>query len=187
MCAGVPLRVAQWGIGETRRQGCTGTGNVAFAGFSGQAYAPAGDKSRYVLPPAFRKAVKESSDGRILCLDKHERWPCLVGFGLSRKGELEAQLDREEERSLRLGHDFDRDLRSSQLNGFAELPFDDSGRFVMPEYLRNLADIGTGLFFQGGGRFFTLWNPEALMKMGDEWAAAKAACSALAGDAGAKK
>lgn len=160
---------------------------MAFAGFSGQAYAPAGDKSRYVLPPAFRKAVKESSDGRVLCLTKHDRWNCLVGFGLSRREEFEAQLDREEDRALARGQDFDREARSSQLNGFAELPFDDSGRFVMPEYLRNLADIGDGLFFQGGGRFFTLWNPAELMKMGDDWAAAKAACEALAGDAGAKK
>ena len=55
-----------------------GQARVAFAGFSGQAYAPAGDKSRYVLPPLFRKAVRESSDGRVLCLAKHDRWSYLV-------------------------------------------------------------------------------------------------------------
>ena len=148
---------------------------MAFAGYSGQAYAPAGDKGRYVLPPLFRKAVRESSDGRVLCLAKHDRWACLVGFGLSRKAELETQLDREEELAYRAGRDFDRETRSSQLNGFVELPFDDSGRFVMPEYLRTLGNIGEGLFVQGGGRFFTLWNPAELMKMGDDWAAAKAA------------
>ena len=163
-----------------------GQASVAFAGYSGQAYAPAGDKSRYVLPPLFRKAVKESSEGRVLCLAKHDRWNCLVGFGLSRKDELEAQLDREEERALRLQHNFDRETRSSQLHGFVELPFDDSGRFVMPDYLRTLAHIDDGLFLQGGGRFFTLWNPAELAQMGDDWAAAKAACDALVGDAGAK-
>ncbi len=154
---------------------------MAFAGYSGQAYAPAGDKGRYVLPPLFRKAVRESSDGRVLCLAKHDRWNCLVGFGLSRKPELEAQLDREEETAIRMGREFDRETRSSQLNGFVELPFDDSGRFVMPDYLRTLAKIGDGLFVQGGGRFFTLWNPAELKKMGDDWAAAKAACAALVG------
>ena len=160
---------------------------MAFAGYSGQAYAPAGDKSRYVLPPLFRKAVKESSEGRVLCLAKHDRWNCLVGFGLSRKPELEAQLDREEETAIRMGRDFDRETRSSQLNGFVELPFDDSGRFVMPEYLRTLANVSGGLFVQGGGRFFTLWNPAELAKMGDDWAAAKAACEALVDAAGAGK
>lgn len=160
---------------------------MAFAGYSGQAYAPAGDKSRYVLPPSFRKAVRESSDGRILCLAKHERWKCLVGFGLSRKAELDDQIDREEERATRLEKDFDRETRSSQLHGFVEIPFDDSGRFVMPEYLKNLANIDDGIYAQGGGRFFTLWAPAELAKMGDDWAAAKAACKALVGDLGERK
>lgn len=172
---------ATWASRPARIAG--GQARVGFAGYSGQAYAPAGDKSRYVLPPQFRKAVKDSSDGRVLCLAKHDRWNCLVGFGLSRREELEAQLDREEERALRMGQDFDRETRSSQLNGFVEIPFDDSGRFVMPEYLRSLANIGEGLFVQGGGRFFTLWNPVELEKMGDDWAAAKAACEALVGEA----
>ncbi len=157
-----------------------------FGGFSGQAFSLAGDKGRYVLPPAFRKAVIESSDGSTLCLAKHDRWNCLTGFGLSRKFELETQLDREEERALRLERDFDREARSSQLNGFVELPFDRSGRFVMPDYLRELAGVEGSLFFQGGGRFFTIWNPAHLQAMGDDWAAAKAACAALASDAKGK-
>ena len=160
---------------------------MTFGGYSGQAFSPAGDKGRYVLPPLFRKAVKESSDARILCLAKHDRWNCLTGFGLSRKPELEAQLDREEELAYRVGREFDRDTRSSQLFGFVELPFDDSGRFVMPDHLRALANIDDGLFVQGGGRFFTLWNPVELSQMGDDWAAAKAACEALVGEAKAKR
>ncbi len=159
---------------------------MAFGGYSGQAWSPAGDKSRYVLPPLFRKAVKESSDARVLCLAKHPTWNCLSGFGLSRKDELEKQLDREEEIAVRLEKEFDRDTRASQLFGFVELPFDDSGRFVMPDHLRTLGGIEDGLFFQGGGRFFTLWNPRELMNMGDEWAAAKAACEALVAEAEAK-
>ena len=146
-------------------------------------YSPAGDKGRFVLPPLFRKAVKESSDGRVLCLMKHPSWNCLVGFGLSRKPELEAQLDREEELAVRLGKEFDRDTRSSQLFGFIEMPFDDSGRFVMPDHLRTLGNIDDGLYFQGGGRFFTLWNPEELAQMGDDWAGAKAACESFLSDA----
>ena len=159
---------------------------MQFAGYSGQAYSPAGDKGRFVLPPLFRKAVKDSSDGRVLCLMKHPTWNCLVGFGLSRKDELEAQLDREEDRATALNKDFDRDTRASQLFGFQEMPFDDSGRFVMPDHLRSLANIEEGLYFQGGGRFFTLWNPAELAKMGDDWAGAKAACDSFLNDAKGK-
>ncbi|RKF21296.1 division/cell wall cluster transcriptional repressor MraZ [Altericroceibacterium spongiae] len=148
-------------------------------GYSGQAFSLRGEKSRYVLPPAFRKPVTESSDGRILCLAKHERWNCLTGFGLSRRGELETQIDREEERALRLGRDFDRDMRAMQLYGFSQLPFDASGRFVMPDHLAELGRLEKGVFFQGAGSFFLLWNPEELYQMGPGWEPAQAACRQL--------
>lgn len=156
--------------------------------YSGQAYSPAGDKGRYALPPLFRKAVKEASGGnRILCLDKHPKWKCLVGFGLNREDELQQQLDREYDAALNAGRDFDYDERSSQLFGFEKIPFDDSGRFVMPTFLTKVGNVDGGLFFRGGGRFFTIWNRVELDRMGDEWEAAKAACDALIAEHEAKK
>ena len=94
--------------------------------------------------------------------------------------------DREEERAIRTGTDFDRDLRANLLYGFVEVPFDDSGRFVMPDHLRALAGIEDGLYFQGAGRFFTIWNPAKLAAMGPEWAAAQAACASLLAEADGK-
>lgn len=153
----------------------------AFGGYSGQAYSPAGDKGRFVLPPAFRKAVKESSGGnRILCLAAHDRFDCLIGFGLSRTEKLSEQLEREEERAIRLADaNFDRDVRAQQLFGFEQLPFDDSGRFVMPEHLRDLGKVGDGLYFQGAGDFFFVWNPDELGRMDSAWKGAQAACAKL--------
>lgn len=152
----------------------------AFGGYSGQAFSPAGDKGRFVLPPAFRKAVKDSSGGRILCLASHDRFDCLVGFGLSRTEKLDAQLEREEERAIRLQQpDFDREVRAQQLFGFEQLPFDESGRFVMPEHLRDLGKVDDGLYFQGAGDFFFIWNPSELALMGAEWKGAQASCAKL--------
>lgn len=159
---------------------------MLFGGYSGQAFSPSGGKGRFVLPPLFRKAVKESSGGRVLCLAKHDRWNCLMGFGLSRKTELEDQLDREEDRADQRGKEFDRDLRAMQLFGFVEVPFDDSGRFVMPEHLRSLGNVDDGLYFHGGGRFFTIWNPQELSAMGDQWESAQAACANLLAEAASK-
>lgn len=152
---------------------------VRSTGYSGQGYSLRGDKDRFVLPPAFRKAVAESSDGRVLCLGKHERWNCLTGFGLSRRSELDAQLDREEDQAIRRGTDFDRDLRAMQLFGFVEIPFDSSGRFVMPSHLVDLGNLDGSVYFQGAGSFFTLWNPSELYAMGQGWESAQAACRAL--------
>lgn len=155
--------------------------------YTGQGFSPKGDKGRFVLPPQFRKAVKESGAGdKVLCIGKHDRWGCLTGFGLSRKNELEAQLDREEDRAIQAGRPFDRDLRAIQLNSFAEVPFDDSGRFLIPDYLMEIARIGDSLYFQGAGSFFTIWNPEELAKMGEGWEGPKAACVGLAAEAATK-
>lgn len=153
----------------------------AFGGYSGQAYSPSGDKSRFVLPPAFRKAVKESSGGsRILCLAAHEKFDCLVGFGLARIDKLNERLDREEHNAIQMRDaSFDRDVRAAQMFGFEQLPFDDSGRFVMPEHLRELGKVGDGLYFHAAGELFFIWNPAELKQMGPEWKGAQAACATL--------
>jgi MraZ protein len=152
--------------------------------YSGQGFSLLRDKGRFVLPPQFRKTVKESSQGaKTLCLARHDRWKCLVGFGLSRTDEFVAQLDREEERAIKTGQDFDRDLRAMQLYGFVEVPFDDSGRFVLPDHLGELAGVVDQLYFQGAGAFFTVWNPEELAAMGAGWEGPQAACRKLAAEA----
>lgn len=154
--------------------------------FSGQAYSLKGEKGRYVLPSAFRSTVKDSSDGKILCLAKHDRWQCLIGFGLSRESELATQLQREEDSAIKRGLDFDYDTRASQLYGFARIPFDDSGRFVMPDHLVTLAGLDEALYFQGGGSFFTIWNPTALYGMESGWEGAQAACRMFEAEQGEK-
>lgn len=155
--------------------------------YSGQGFSLQGDKGRFVLPPQFRKTVKESSGGnKTLCIAKHERWNCLIGFGLSRSDDLAAQLDREEDLAAQKGRDFDRDLRSMQLYNFSDLPFDDSGRFLIPDHLARLAGLSDQLYFQGAGPFFMIWNPVELARMGEGWEGAQAACENLVAEALAK-
>jgi MraZ protein len=155
--------------------------------YSGQGFSLLRDKGRFVLPPQFRKTVKESSGNRaVLCLAKHDRWTCLTGFGLSRRDGFEAQLDREETLAAQRGQDFDRELRSVQLNGFSEIPFDESGRFVLPDYLAELARVEDQLYFQGAGQFFVIWSPGQLAEMGAGWEGAQAACRQFATEAAGK-
>lgn len=168
--------------------GVRGTVEAVSVSYSGQGFSLRGEKGRFVLPPQFRKSVRDSSDGaRILCLDKHDRWNCLTGFGLSRRPQLDAQIDREERVAIETAREFDRDLRQMQLFGFTEVPFDDSGRFVLPDYLGELAQIGGALYFHGAGGFFTIWNPVELARMGQGWAGAQAACAKLSAEAEARK
>jgi MraZ protein len=146
-----------------------------------------GDKDRFVVPSYFRKIVRASSDDKgIICLAKHDRWDCLVGFGLSREAELEEQLNREEDAALRLGREYDRELKSNLLFGFERIPFDNSGRFTRPDYLRADGQIEDKLFFRGAGRSFTVWNPAVLEEQGDDWNPVKSSCAGLVKEAEAK-
>lgn len=156
--------------------------------FRGVGFSLQGDKNRFVLPPVFRKQVKDASAGsRILCIAKHDRWPCLAGFGISRIEGFEAEVARGEAAALSRGEPFDVEERLAQLNTLEELPFDDSGRFVLPGYLGAQGNLADEAYFNGNGPFFTIWNPEELEKMGAGWDPMKAACRALAAEAHAAK
>ena len=156
--------------------------------FHGIGFSSRGEKDRFVLPPTFRKLVRDASLGsRILCLAKHDRWPCLTAFGTTRGDDLDAQVDKEEAAALTRGVEFDRELRLAHLASYVDVPFDDSGRFVFPDYLAKLAGLGDDAFFNGNGPFFTIWDPTALAGMGEGWAAMQAACNALADDAKGKR
>ncbi|PEQ12659.1 division/cell wall cluster transcriptional repressor MraZ [Novosphingobium sp. PC22D] len=144
--------------------------------FRGQGFSLQRDKNRFVLPVPFRGVLKELSEGLTVCFNKHERWPCLKGYGLNSVEGFEKQIADEKEAALRLGRDFDEDKRASELYSDFQAPFDTSGRFVMPEDCVSLADLGDELFFLGGGKFFTVWNPEHLYEMDESWDAAKTAC-----------
>lgn len=145
--------------------------------YNGQGFSLKGEKDRFVLPPDFRKALKDSGQGeKVLCLQLHPDLKCLVAFGLSREDEFDAQLDREEEAALRLGQSFNRVLRSSQLFGFVKVPFDDSGRFVLPPRFVKGANIDDRLYFQGAGAEFLIFNPAELAELGADWRHAQLAC-----------
>ena len=158
----------------------------AGSGYGGQGFSLRGEKGRFVLPPAFRNTIAETSGTRVLCLAKHDRWPCLTAFGTDRPATFEDQIDREEEKAIRLGQEFDRELRALQLWSFQEIPFDASGRFVMPDTMSELGRIEDSIYFQGIGAFFTLWNPALLETMGPGFEGAQAYSRKAVADAGAK-
>lgn len=149
--------------------------------YSGQGFSLQRDKNRFVLPAPFRSTLKESSGRTVVCLAKHDRWDCMVGFGLSRVDEFADILATERQDAIQAGEKYDADKRAMDLYGFLEVPFDGSGRFIVPDPIVTSAGIGDQLYFHGAGSFFTAWNPDALAKMGDDWKSAQAICASLAG------
>ncbi len=153
----------------------------------GNGISPRGDKGRFVLPADFRGAVLAASDNApILCLDSHHKFPCLVGFGLSRTDRFAEQILHEERIALERGEPFDRDERAGQLGAFVRTKFDESGRFILPDFLGEAITAGDSLYFHGGVDHFTIWAPDVLFTMGDGWRGAKEKCRWLI-DTGAAK
>ena len=145
--------------------------------FRGQEVTLKSGTDRFVLPPEIRKLVRQSSaNERILCLQPHPTLPCLVGFGLSREEELEAQIDKEEANAIALGREYNRLRRQTELFGFLTFPFDDSGRFVLPSNFIKHARITDRLYFQGAGPEFLIFNPDEVFRLDDEWAHLKIGC-----------
>ena len=177
-----------WRAGETFARAGFEPGVAQAFSFHGVGFSLQGDKNRFVLPPTFRKLVKDASAGsRILCVAKHDRWPCLTGFGTSRLDAFIALVEREETFAMNRQEPYDAEQRLAQLSTFEHLPFDDSGRFVLPDYLTKQAGLTGQAYFNGNGPFFTIWNPAALMGMGPGWEPMQAACVALGAEAHAAK
>ena len=156
--------------------------------YSGNDFSLVGDKGRFVLPPKFRGPVIQSSGDRpVLYLSKHEKWNCLVGFGDSRRFEIQADLDLQQQIARDQRQDFDYDTKAQLLLGGCEpVTIDGSGRFVVPTGLIKPGRVGSEMHFLGHIKFFTLWNPAELDKMGDDFATAKSMCASLREEALAK-
>lgn len=147
--------------------------------YRGQDFSLQRDKNRFVLPTQFRNTVRESSNGQqVLVLVQHHRWTCLMGFGLSRVDEFEQVLEQERERAVQAGETFDYDARLMELWGVVEVPFDGSGRFVLPDHLATIANIEKEIYFHGAGDYITLWSPDELAKTAG-LESVKAACASL--------
>ena len=154
--------------------------------FSGYGFSLRGEKNRFVLPPAFRNAIHDATGNRTLCLGFNQKPRCLTGFGLNRAEDLERQIDLEREGALSRGLPFDEfDLRR-QLFSFEQIPFDSSGRFLMPDYLMDSGRITDAICVIGFGRYFTIWAPEVLYMQDDTYAPQMAACRSLEAEARGK-
>jgi MraZ protein len=145
----------------------------------GQGFSPRGEKNRFVLPSDFRADIRTASGGqRVLCLDKHPRLPAMVGFGTDRPRYFHLEMEEEKARCKDDGEVFSRELFMAQLSGFRRANFDESGRFVLPSYLSEMTAVEGGLYFHGGGNYFTIWPPEVLFAMPPGWDTIKASCRA---------
>ncbi len=113
-------------------------------------------KGRISVPADYRTVLSQESYPGIVLIPVRGAL-ALDGFGSGRLESLSEALDDPDI------YDDEEELeQAKQL--FAEarrLPFDGDGRIVLPEEIRNHAEIDGTAIYVGGGSTFRLWNPDA--------------------------
>lgn len=143
---------------------------VSIRGFyQGYALQLVDDKGRVAIPASLRATLAARSPAGLdpkeaaqIVIGIHEGDQCLIGYdvlhGEARVAELEA---RARAHAGPDGAPNDEILRRGM--GVDTLPFDASGRFILPSFPRKRVKISKYAFFYGLGSHFEIWDPASLL------------------------
>lgn len=136
--------------------------------FSGSALNAVDAKGRLSVPAGVRSVIERRSEAKVIVLGMHEVDPCLVAYDRN-YGRF---LHRENER-VRLAEEaanprarFARDRRTFGI--VEEVPYDPSGRIILPRMMRSKGAIEDLALFVGAGAVVEIWNPRLALQSGDE-------------------
>lgn len=135
--------------------------------YQGSALTTVDPKGRVAIPANLRSTLERNSDARFVVVTVHPKSPCLVGYDLGWSRERHRELKDQEKRLLERGEAIDYNVFRDAYNVAEEVPFDNSGRFLLPGFLRMKGGLKDVAFFQGYGDYFEIWNPDALLAAPD--------------------
>jgi MraZ protein len=134
--------------------------------FRGNALNAVDAKGRVSVPAFIRQKIERRSDEKAIVLARHEAFPCLVGYD-TRYAEIVAE---ENERKRLKEEDSDPLAHYSRayltMGDTGEVPYDGSGRIVLPPRIRRKAAIEDLALFVGVGGTFEIWNPRVAVEQG---------------------
>jgi MraZ protein len=133
--------------------------------FQGSALNGVDAKGRVSVPAFLRSVIERRGNARTIVLAKHESFPCLnaydPAYAALKHGKIERLLEKnEQEEGAQLAY------QQSNLLAFAvseEVPYDSTGRILLPTMMRRKGGIGDLALFLGVGETFHIWNPETLL------------------------
>ena len=130
--------------------------------FRGSALNAVDAKGRLSVPAFIRQKVERRSDEKILVLAVHPEFECLVGYDANHSAVMQDKAEK------RLGDNPDPfaelDMQAGLFAGTVDVPYDTSGRIIMPPRLKRRAGIDNLAMFVGMGGEFQVWNPEVALK-----------------------
>jgi len=122
------------------------------------------DKGRVAIPAPLRATLAanaprpDGKDGGTIIIGPHEVHDCLVAYDPAFVEVRATQLDAHEAQFTAPDGSYDYNIQRRAMAGEA-VPFDGSGRFVMPAFPRFHANIGEHAFFYGVNQRIEIWDP----------------------------
>ena len=133
--------------------------------FQGSALNAVDAKGRVSVPSFLRSVIERRGDARTITLANHEAFPALSAYDPAyaalKHSKLERLLEKEETNA-----DAQLDYEQRNLMAFAateEVPYDSSGRIVIPPMMRRKGRIDDLALFLGTGETFQIWNPKLFL------------------------
>ena len=140
--------------------------------YQGKGLGLVDDKGRVAIPNTLRASLaknaprEDGKDGGTVIVAAHPRYRCLIaydpGFVSVWKAKLEAM--NAVQTAAGAAHDYN---ILDRAGGAEPLPFDGSGRFIMPTFERRYAKIGGAAVFLGSFDWITIWSPSILLETPD--------------------
>ena len=130
------------------------------------------DKGRVAIPAALRQTLSANSPkeggkgGGTVIIGAHQKNKCLVAYDPAYVDVLAGKLEKREAENTAEGGELDYNIKRRAATGEA-VPFDGSGRFIMPEFPRFYAGIGAHAFFYGVLDYIEIWDPRTLIECSD--------------------
>jgi MraZ protein len=134
--------------------------------FQGSALNAVDAKGRVSVPAFLRSVIERRGDAKTIVLASHETFPCLSAYDPAyaalKHSKLERLFEKEEGNP-----DAALDYQQRNLMAFAateEVPYDSSGRIVLPPMMRRKGQIEDLALYLGTGETFQIWNPRLFLK-----------------------
>jgi len=137
--------------------------------FRGNALNAVDAKGRLSVPAFVRSVAERRFEGRAIVVGAHDVSPCLAAYGLASAQDIYDEMERRRlAEEARGGSLEDHYARARRIFGMAEdVPYDPSGRIILPAMLRRKGRIEDLALFVGVGGIVEIWNPHVALKEGN--------------------
>ena len=154
--------------------------------FKGYALQGIDGKGRVALPASMRLIIeRQGGEAKVTLTDDRKRG-CLRASDLGWSNRLFDRAAADADSARGTDREIDRDeVGSLTLGPLDDVPFDTSGRFILPPFLKGKGKLDTLAFFWGAGDSIEIWNPETLLANPDADEGKKERCAWLMAERGA--